>query len=64
MNLTTTQKLSRFSSNLFKNIKVKSSTVSMAMIIAALFAFEAFNFSSTRFALGNILGGQSSGGIS
>jgi len=64
MNLTTTQKLSRFSSNPFKNVKVKSSTVSMAMIIAALFAFEAFNFSSTRFALSNILGSQSSGGIS
>ena len=64
MNLTNTQKLSRFSSRVFQNLKIRTSTVYMGMIIAALVAFEAFNFSSTNFALRNILGSQSSGGVS
>jgi len=64
MNLPTTQKLSRFSSNLFQNLKIRTSTIYMAMIIAALIAFEIFNFSSTSFALQNILGSQTSGGVS
>lgn len=64
MNLTNTQKLSRFSSNLLQNLKIRASAVYMAMIIAALIAFEIFNFSSTSFALRNILGSQVSGGVS
>jgi hypothetical protein len=64
MNLPTTQKLSRFSSSLFQNLKIRTSAVYMAMIIAALTAFEIFNFSSTSFALQNILGRQTSGGVS
>lgn len=64
MNLTTTQKLSHFSSSLFQNLKFRTSAVYMAMIIAALVAFEIFNFSSTSFALSNILGSQTSGGVS
>jgi hypothetical protein len=64
MNLPTTQKLSRFSSSLFQNLRIRTSSVYMAMIIAALTAFEVFNFSSTSFALRNILGSQASGGVS
>jgi hypothetical protein len=64
MNLTNTQKLSRFSSRVFQNLMIRTSTVYMGMIIAALVAFEAFNFNSTNFALRNILGSQSSGGVS
>lgn len=64
MNLTTTQKLSRFSSSLFQNLRIRTSAVYMSMIIAALAAFEVFNFSSTSFALRNILGNQASGGVS
>jgi hypothetical protein len=64
MNLPTTQKLSRFSSSLFQNLRIRTSAVYMAMIIAALTAFEVFNFSSTSFALRNILGSQTSGGVS
>lgn len=63
MNLTTTQKLNRFSSSLFHNLKLRTSAVYMAMIVAALIAFEVFNFSSTDFALRDILGSQSSGGL-
>ena len=64
MNLTNTQKLTRFSSRMFQNLKIGPSAVYMAMIIAALIAFEVFNFGSTSFALRNILGGQTSGGVS
>ena len=64
MNLTTTQRLTRFSSRFFQNLRLRTSTVYMAMIVAALVAFEIFNFSSTDFALRDMLGGQSSGGIS
>lgn len=64
MNLTTTQRLTRFSSKFFQNLKLHTSAVVMAMIVAALLAFEAFNFSSTDFALRNMLGSQSTGGLS
>jgi hypothetical protein len=64
MNLTNTQKLSRFSSRIFQGFKIRSGAVYMGMIVAALLAFEVFNFSSTNFALGNIFGSQSSGGVS
>jgi len=64
MNLPTTQKLTRFSSSLFQNLKIRTSSVSLAMIIAALIAFEVFNFSSTVFALRNILGSQAGGSLS
>ena len=63
MNLTTTQKLSRLTGKIFKNLKVRSGAVYMGMIIAALGAFEIFNFSSTSFALQNIFGSQASGGL-
>ncbi|MBM3137381.1 MAG: hypothetical protein FJZ98_04240 [Chloroflexi bacterium] len=64
MNLPTTQKLSRFSISLIQNLKIRTSAISMTMIIAALVAFEVFNFSSTSFALLNILGSQSGGSVS
>jgi hypothetical protein len=64
MNLPTTQKLSRFSSSLFQNLRIRTSSVFLAMIIAALIAFEVFNFSSTDFALRNILGSQTGGNLS
>lgn len=63
MNLTTTQRITRFSSRLFQNLKPRANSVSTGIIIAALVGFEIFNFSSTDFALRNMLGSQSSGGV-
>ncbi len=64
MNLTQTQKFTRFTEKTFQNLKFRTGALYMGMIIAALGAFEVFNFSSTNFALHNIFGSQTSGGVS
>lgn len=61
MNLTITQRFSRISSLLYKNARARSNFLYMAVIILALAAFEYFNFSTTNFALRDILGNQRSG---
>ena len=64
MNLTLTQKVTRFSSKFLDNLRDRSNSVSMAIIVAALVAFEVFNFSTTDFALRGMFGSQSAGGMS
>jgi hypothetical protein len=64
MNLTMTQKVNRFSSKLLDNLRQNPAGVSMAIIIAALAAFEVFNFSTTDFALRGMFGSQSAAGVS
>ena len=64
MNLTMTQKVTRFSSKLLNNLRERPDSVSMAIIVAALIAFELFNFSTTDFALRGMFGSQSAGGMS
>ncbi|MDO9546640.1 MAG: hypothetical protein Q7J07_07820 [Pelolinea sp.] len=61
MNLTATQRLTRITSSFFKNIKIQSRSVYMVVIVLALAAFEIFNFSTTDFALQDILGSQGNG---
>lgn len=64
MNLTLTQKVNRFSGKLLDHLRENPAGVSMAIIIAALAAFEVFNFSTTDFALRGMFGSQSAAGIS
>jgi hypothetical protein len=64
MNTTVHQKLSRFSGRLFENLRESPDSISMAIIIAALIAFEVFNFSTTDFALHGMFGSESVGWIS
>lgn len=64
MNLTMTQKVTRFSSKLFDSLRGRSGRVYMGIIVAALIAFEIFNFSTTDFALRGIFGSQAAAGIS
>lgn len=64
MNLTMTQKATRFSSKLVENLRDNPNSLYMAIIVAALFAFEVFNFSATDFALRGMFGSQSAVGIS
>ncbi len=61
MNLTATQRFARITNQLFKNVRTRSNSLYMAVIILALAAFEFFNFSATDFALRDILGNQGSG---
>ena len=63
MNLTMTQKVTRFSSKLLDNLSKRSNSVYMAIIVAALVAFEVFNFSTTDFALRGMFGSHSAGGM-
>lgn len=63
MNLTTTQRLSRLSSKFIKNLSGRSINVFTLMMIAALIAFESFNFSTTEFALGDMLGDLGTGSM-
>ena len=63
MNLTLTQKVTRFSSKFFENLRGRSGGVYMGIIVAALIAFELFNFSTTDFALRGIFGSQASAGV-
>ena len=64
MNLTMTQKVTRFSSKLLDNLRENPNNLYMAIIVAALAAFEVFNFSTTDFALRGMFGSQSAGGMS
>lgn len=56
MNLTTTQKLSRLSGRMIDNLRSRSINLFTLMMIAALIALESFNFSTTEFALQDMLG--------
>jgi hypothetical protein len=64
MNLTMTQKVNRFSSKFLENLRENPNSLYMAIIIAALVAFEVFNFSTTDFALRGMFGSQSAVGMS
>ena len=64
MNLTTTQRLSQFSGKFFAKLRSRTDTIYTAMMVAALAAFEIFNFSSTDFALRDMIGSQSAGMLS
>jgi hypothetical protein len=64
MNLTMTQKVTRFSSKLLDSLRERPDSVYMAIIVAALVAFELFNFSTTDFALRGMFGSQSAIGMS
>jgi hypothetical protein len=64
MNLTMTQRVNRFSSKFLDNLRQNPAGISMAIIIAALAAFEIFNFSTTDFALRGMFGSQSAAGVS
>ena len=61
MNLTTTQRFSHLTNQLFKNVRARSNSLYVAVIILALAALEIFNFSTTDFALRDILGNQGGG---
>ena len=61
MNLTTTQRLSQFSGKFFSKLRGRTDTIYTAVMVAALAAFEIFNFSSTDFALRDMIGSQSAG---
>jgi hypothetical protein len=63
MNLTMTQKVTRFPSKLLDTLRGRSNAVYMAIIVAALAAFEVFNFSTTDFALRGMFGSQSVGWV-
>jgi hypothetical protein len=61
MNLTTTQRLSRFSSKFLADLRNRSINIYTLIMIAALVAFECFNFSTTDFALRDMLGSMGMG---
>ena len=58
MNLTTTQKLTQFSGKFIQKLRGHTNAIYTAVIVLALAAFEIFNFSSTDFALRDMLGSQ------
>ena len=62
MNLTDSQKLSKLTFNAFK--KIQGLNVWMLVLIASLGAFEYFSFSTTSFALRDMMGIQGSGPLS
>jgi hypothetical protein len=61
MNMTATQKFSRFSSRFINNLRSHSVNVFTLVMLAALIALETFSFSTTEFALGNMLGDMGMG---
>ena len=61
MNLTTTQRFSHLTNQLFKNVRTRSNSLYVGVIVLALAALEIFNFSTTDFALRDILGNQGGG---
>jgi len=61
MNLTTTQRFSRLTNQLFKNVRKHSNSLYVGVIVLALAALEIFNFNTTDFALRDILGNQGDG---
>jgi hypothetical protein len=62
--MTITQKMNYFSGRLFSELRSRSSGLSLSIIVSALLAFEVFNFSSTDFALRDMLGNQGVGWLS
>jgi hypothetical protein len=63
MNLTTSQKLNRFSARFFEKLRGRSVNVFTLMMLAALIGLECFSFSTTEFALGNMLGSLGMGSM-
>ena len=61
MNLTTTQRFSHLTNQLFKDVRTRSNSLYVGVIVLALAALEIFNFSTTDFALRDILGNQGGG---
>jgi hypothetical protein len=64
MNLTISQRLNDLSGRFFSELRARSNGLSILIIVSALLAFEIFNFSSTDFALRDILGHQGVGAMS
>lgn len=64
MNMTITQKMNHLSGRFFSELRSRSSGLSLSIIVSALLAFEVFNFSSTDFALRDMLGDQGVGWLS
>ena len=56
MNLTATQRFSKMTARLGKKLKLEKGGAYTLVIILALAGFELFNFSTTRFALSDMLG--------
>jgi hypothetical protein len=63
MNLTTSQKFNRMSTKFLDDLRSRSINVYTFIMIAALIAFEIFNFSTTDFALRDMLGSNSMGAL-
>jgi len=63
MNLTTTQRLSRMSGKFFAGLRGKSINAYTLIMVAALIAFECFNFSTTDFALQGMFGEMGMGAL-
>lgn len=63
MNLTTTQRLSRMSGKLLANLRERSINAYTLVMLAALIAFECFNFSTTDFALRGMFGEMGMGAL-
>ena len=61
MNMSATQKFSRLSSRFINNLRSHSINIFTIMMLAALIALECFSFSTTEFALGNMLGDMGMG---
>ena len=61
MNISTSQKLSRFSTRFIDNLRSHSINGFTLVMIAALAAFECFSFSTTELALRNMLGDMGMG---
>lgn len=61
MNITSAQNLAKIPLRLFQNLRSRTPAMYLGIILTALIAFEVFNFSSTDFALRNMVGSQSSG---
>jgi hypothetical protein len=64
MNLTTSQKFNRMSSKFWEDLHSRSINVYTLIMVAALIAFEIFNFSTTDFALRDMLGSMGMGTLS
>lgn len=63
MNLTTTQRLSRMSGKFFSSLRDRSINAYTLVMLAALIAFECFNFSTTDFALQGMFGSMGMGAL-
>ncbi|MDK2980242.1 MAG: hypothetical protein PWQ55_589 [Chloroflexota bacterium] len=63
MNLTTSQKINRMSTKFLDDLRSRPINIYTLIMIAALIAFEVFNFSTTDFALQEMLGGNGMGAL-